>query len=84
MRFDEREAPAITVSDVLLPPRRQVQLNRDVDDYTEGLRMPFVTSFERRGMLKLIEDALLTKFGEGHAPCLRPSMIWTTRTSTRR
>ena len=26
--------------------------------------MPFVTGFERRGMLRLLEDTLRTKFGE--------------------
>jgi hypothetical protein len=47
-----------------LPPPVQRQFQREVDDYEEGRRMPFVTGFERRGMLRLIEDTLRTKFGE--------------------
>jgi hypothetical protein len=47
-----------------LPQRAQLQFEQEVDEYAEGRKMPFVTGFERRGMRKLIEDALLTKFGE--------------------
>jgi hypothetical protein len=47
-----------------LPPPVQEEFEQEVHDYEEGRRMPFVTGFERRGMLKLIEDGLRTKFGE--------------------
>jgi hypothetical protein len=47
-----------------LPPRAQHRFQQDVAEYEEGQRMPFVTGFERRGMLRLIEDTLLAKFGE--------------------
>jgi len=46
-----------------LPPRLQGAFRQELDEYEEGHQMPFVTSFERGGMLKLIEDTLRTKFG---------------------
>jgi hypothetical protein len=46
-----------------LPPRFKRQFDRELDDYEEGRRMPYVTSIERNGMRKLIEDTLRTKFG---------------------
>jgi hypothetical protein len=47
-----------------LPPPFEEQFEHDLDEYEEGLRMPFVTSIERRGMLKLIAASLRVKFGE--------------------
>jgi hypothetical protein len=47
-----------------LPEQVQEAFDQDVDEYEEGRRMPFVTSFERRGMVKAIAAALETKFGE--------------------
>jgi hypothetical protein len=37
---------------------------QEVDEYEEGRQMPFVTSFERYGMLRILEASLRTKFGE--------------------
>jgi hypothetical protein len=50
-----------------LPPRVQRQFDREVNAYEEGRTMPYVTSWERTGMRKLLEDALRTKFGEAGA-----------------
>src|SRR5262245_24141771 len=47
-----------------LPPPIQDDFEQEVDEYQETRRMPFVTGFERRGMLKAIERALRVKFGE--------------------
>jgi hypothetical protein len=47
-----------------LPESVREAFDQEVDEYEEGRRMPFVTSFERRGMLKAIAAALETKFGE--------------------
>jgi hypothetical protein len=49
---------------MVLPPPVQEQFENEVGEYEEGRRMPFVTGFERSGMLRLIEDILRTKFGE--------------------
>src|SRR5207302_1518476 len=38
-----------------LPPPTQAEFETELDEYQGAQRMPFVTSFERRGMLKLIE-----------------------------
>ena len=57
-----------------LPPPAQQNFERDVDAYREGKTMPFVTSWERRGMLKLIEDLLRTKFGVEGAE-LMPAIV---------
>jgi hypothetical protein len=46
-----------------LPPRLQAAFRRELDEYEEGQPMPFVTSFERGGMLKVIEASLRTRFG---------------------
>src|SRR5207302_847617 len=40
---------------------------RQLAEYQEGRRMPFVTSIERGGMLRMIEDLLRTKFDEAGA-----------------
>jgi hypothetical protein len=47
-----------------LPELAQQQFVHEVDEYREGRRMPFVDSFERRGMFKALAAALETKFGE--------------------
>jgi hypothetical protein len=47
-----------------LPPRVQQRFEQELNEYEEGRRMPYVTSFERTGMRKMIEDALRTKFGD--------------------
>jgi hypothetical protein len=47
-----------------LPPRLSKQFERELDEYEEGRRMPYVTSIERNAMFRLIEDSLRTKFGE--------------------
>jgi hypothetical protein len=47
-----------------LPPRLQAAFRQEMDEYEEGRRMPYVTSIERDGMRKMIQDALRTKFGE--------------------
>jgi hypothetical protein len=47
-----------------LPKRAQQQFKKELEEYEEGQRMPYVTSFERNGMLKILEDGLRTKFGE--------------------
>jgi hypothetical protein len=47
-----------------LPPRVQQRFDREVNEYEEGRTMPYVTSWERTGMRKIIEDGLLAKFGE--------------------
>jgi hypothetical protein len=53
-----------------LPEEIQEQFEREVDELEEGREMPFVTGFERRGMLRLIESQLRTKFGEEGAALL--------------
>ncbi len=47
-----------------LPSLVQQQFEQELDEYKEGRRMPFVDSIERRGMLKMLEVILRTKFGE--------------------
>jgi hypothetical protein len=47
-----------------LPPRLEAAFRRELDTYEEGRRMPFVTSIERYGMLRMLEATLRTKFGE--------------------
>jgi hypothetical protein len=47
-----------------LPPPFKQQFDQDLDEYEEGRRMPYVTTWERNGMRKVIEDALRTKFGD--------------------
>jgi hypothetical protein len=47
-----------------LPPPVQQQFEQEVDEYEESQCMPWVTGFERRGMLRILEDSLRTKFGE--------------------
>jgi hypothetical protein len=57
-----------------LSSRRQAAFRREFDEYEEGRRMPYVTTFERHVMCKLIEDSLRTKFGEEGA-ALMPAII---------
>jgi hypothetical protein len=47
-----------------LPPRYKERFDRELDEYEEGRRMPYVTTIERNGMRKAIEVLLRTKFGE--------------------
>jgi hypothetical protein len=47
-----------------LPEELQEQFEQDLDEDEEERPMPFVDTYERRGMLKLIEDLLRTNFGE--------------------
>jgi hypothetical protein len=47
-----------------LPEPAQQAFEQDLDNYKEGQHVPFVTSFERRGMLRVIEDLLRAKFDE--------------------
>jgi hypothetical protein len=50
-----------------LPPRLQRAFRQEMDTYEEGRRMPFVTSIERLGMLRVLESTLRTRFGEAGA-----------------
>ncbi len=47
-----------------LPQVLERDYRRELHEYEEGLRMPYVTSYERWGMLDLIERTLRLKFGE--------------------
>jgi hypothetical protein len=47
-----------------LPPPGQRRFEEELHEYEEGRRMPYVTSFERFGMLRMLETTLRTKFGE--------------------
>jgi len=47
-----------------LPPALESAFRQELDAYEEGRRMPFVTSIERQGMLRVIEGVLRGKFGE--------------------
>jgi hypothetical protein len=47
-----------------LPPRLQGLFEREVDEYQEERRMAFYDTWQRRGMLRIIEDSLRLKFGE--------------------
>jgi hypothetical protein len=55
-----------------LPRALERDYRRELHEYEEGLRMPYVTSYERWGMMDLIEDALRTKFGEEGASLVEP------------
>jgi hypothetical protein len=47
-----------------LPPALKEQLDQELHDIEEGRRMPYVTTWERNGMRKMLENALRTRFGE--------------------
>ena len=47
-----------------LPPPLQAEFEQAMNEYEEERHMPFVTGFERRGMLRAIEASLRAKFGE--------------------
>ena len=47
-----------------LPTRLQEAFEQDMDEFEEVLHMPFVTGFELRGMLRMLEGSLRRKFGE--------------------
>jgi hypothetical protein len=47
-----------------LPPRLQRALDQDLNEFEEGRSMPFYTSWERSGMLKILEGSLRAKFGD--------------------
>ncbi|HKI33998.1 MAG TPA: hypothetical protein VKA46_19250 [Gemmataceae bacterium] len=47
-----------------LPTALERDFWRELHEYEEGLRMPYVTTLERLTMLKMIERGLRTKFGE--------------------
>jgi hypothetical protein len=57
---------------VELPPRLQADFQREVDEYVEEQKMPYVTSFEREGMFRLIKAALRAKFGAEAEELLDP------------
>jgi hypothetical protein len=46
-----------------LPRRLQAAFRQELDQFEEGRRMPYVTSFERDGMIRMIDNALRTRFG---------------------
>jgi hypothetical protein len=47
-----------------LSPRYKRQFEQELHELEEGRRMPYVTSFERSAMLRLIESSLRVKFGK--------------------
>ncbi len=47
-----------------LPAGFELQVEQEMDRLEEGRRMPYVTSYERIVMLRMLERALRTKFGE--------------------
>ncbi len=57
-----------------LPGELEEAFQLEWDEYEEGRRMPFVTSIERHGMLRVIERTLRAKFGDEGAQ-LMPSII---------
>jgi hypothetical protein len=57
-----------------LPFAMERQLEQELAEYEEGRRVPYVTSFERVGMVRMIETALRTKFGEA-ALDLMPAIV---------
>jgi len=50
-----------------LPAALQRNLDQRLHQFEEGRRVPYVTSWERHGMLLVIERTLRTKFGEAGA-----------------
>jgi hypothetical protein len=57
-----------------LPPAAQQQFEQELDEYEEGRQMPFVDTFERRAMLKMVEKVLRARFGDegvGLMPAIR-------------
>jgi hypothetical protein len=46
-----------------LPLRAQKRFNQELNEYEEERRMPYVTSWERSGMRRVIEETLQTRFG---------------------
>ncbi len=46
-----------------LPPRFKRQFEQELNQYEEGRRVPYVTTFERNGMLRMIKALLRKKFG---------------------
>jgi hypothetical protein len=57
-----------------LPPPLDQEYEHALHEYEEGRHMPYVTSFERLAMRRMIEDGLRTKFGE-EALDLMPAVI---------
>jgi hypothetical protein len=49
---------------MVLPPALKRQFDRELHEYEEAHRMPYVTSWERNGMLQAVEDLLRSKFGD--------------------
>jgi hypothetical protein len=49
---------------MVLPPELARQVEQELQQFEEGRRMPYVTTYERSGMLRVIESQLRTKFGE--------------------
>jgi hypothetical protein len=47
-----------------LPTRQERILRREMNEFEEGRRMPYVNSFVRDAMLEMIEDLLGSKFGK--------------------
>jgi hypothetical protein len=47
-----------------LPPWAKQRFDEELNEYEEGRTMPYVTTIERNGMRKILEDGLRTKFGE--------------------
>ena len=49
---------------MVLPPRLEDAFQRDYAAFVEEQRVPYVTTFERYAMLRVIEEQLRTKFGD--------------------
>ncbi len=47
-----------------LPPRVQEQFDKDLAEYEEEHSVHFYDTFEKRGILRVIEDTLRMKFGD--------------------
>ena len=65
-----------------LPKELELQFNRDLDEYEEGLRVPYVTSIERIAMFRVIENTLRTNSAMKPVIWWRPFQICTTPRNT--
>ncbi|HKI36964.1 MAG TPA: hypothetical protein VKA46_34245 [Gemmataceae bacterium] len=57
-----------------LPPVLELAFRRELDAYQERQHMPYVTSIERQGMVRMIESTLRARFGEEGARLI-PAII---------
>ena len=55
-----------------LPSPLNDEVDQEVESYLEEERMPYVTSFERVGMFRVIRSTLLEKFGDAAADLVEP------------